>query len=175
MRQAIRRFMVCEAATFIVAALIHFGVLATGFGHQRAGTAESVIAVALLTGFAWSLAPGRSIRLIGLTAQGFALMGTLVGVFMIAIGVGPRTVPDIAYHVIIVIILISGLIVAARAEGRALTNPPQKVLNRKLRIEATPPCTGANGQHSRSEANDEKGFEGLHRDETGAMRYVLLW
>jgi hypothetical protein len=119
MRQAIRRLMVCEAATFIVAALIHFGVLAHEFEHQRAGTAESVIAVALLSGFAWSLAPGRSIRLIGLTAQGFALMGTLVGVFMIAIGVGPRTVPDIAYHVIIVIVVISGLIVATRAPKAA--------------------------------------------------------
>ena len=107
--------MVCEAATFIVAALIHFGVLAQGFEHQKAGTAESVIAVVLLTGFGWSLAAGRSIRLIGLIAQGFALIGTLVGIFTIAIGVGPRTVPDIAYHVLIVIVLVSGLVVAARA------------------------------------------------------------
>ena len=90
-------------------------MLAHGFEYQKAGTAESVIAVVLFTGFAWSLAPGRSIRLIGLTAQGFALMGTLVGVFTIAIGVGPRTVPDIAYYVLIVIVLISGLVVAARA------------------------------------------------------------
>jgi hypothetical protein len=115
MRQTIRLFMLFEAATFVVAALVHFGVLAHGFEHQKAGTAESVIAAALLTGFAWSLAPGRSSRVIGLTAQGFALMGTLVGVFTIAIGVGPRTVPDITYHVLIVIVLISGLAVAARA------------------------------------------------------------
>jgi hypothetical protein len=115
MRQTIRLFMLFEAATFVVAALIHFGVLAHGFEHQKAGTAESVIAVVLLTGFAWSLAAGRSTRLIGLAAQGLALMGTLVGVFMIAVGVGPRTVPDIAYHVLIVIVLTSGLVVAARA------------------------------------------------------------
>jgi len=115
MTQAIRRFMLFEAATFVVAALIHFGVLAHGFEHQRAGIAESVIAAVLLTGFIWSVASRRSSRLIGLIAQGFALLGTLVGVFTIAIGVGPRTVPDVAYHAIIVIVLLSGLVVAARS------------------------------------------------------------
>jgi hypothetical protein len=54
MRQAVRVFMLFEAATFAVAALIHFGVLAHGFEHQKAATAESVIAVVLLTGLAWS-------------------------------------------------------------------------------------------------------------------------
>jgi hypothetical protein len=44
-----------------------------------------------------------------------ALMGTLVGVFTIVIGVGPRTVPDVAYPVLIVTVLMSGLVVAARA------------------------------------------------------------
>lgn len=29
---------------------------------------------------------------------GFALLGTFVGVFTIAIGIGPRTVPDIVFH-----------------------------------------------------------------------------
>ena len=52
---------------------------------------------------------------IGLIAQGFALLGTLVGVFTIAIGVGPRTVPDVAYHAIIVLVLLPGLVVAARS------------------------------------------------------------
>jgi hypothetical protein len=39
---------------------------------------------------------------------------TLVGLFTIAIGVGPRTIPDVAYHVGIVVVLIWGLSVAAR-------------------------------------------------------------
>jgi hypothetical protein len=60
MRQAIRLFMLFEAATFVVAAPIHFGALAHGLEHQKAATFERVIAVVLLTGFAWSLAPGRS-------------------------------------------------------------------------------------------------------------------
>jgi hypothetical protein len=63
MRQVIRRFMLFEATTFVVAALIHFGVLAHGFEHHEAATAESVTAVVLLTGLGWSAAPGRSIPL----------------------------------------------------------------------------------------------------------------
>jgi len=54
-------------------------------------------------------------RAAGLGAQAFALVGTLVGIFTIAIGVGPRTGPDIAYHIAIVAVLVAGLIVAARA------------------------------------------------------------
>jgi branched-subunit amino acid permease len=47
--------------------------------------------------------------------QGFALLATCVGLFTIAVGVGPRTVPDVAYHVAIVIVLLWGLMVARRA------------------------------------------------------------
>jgi hypothetical protein len=50
MNGAIRRFMLFEAATFAVAALIHCGLLAHGFEHHKAATAESVTAVVLLTG-----------------------------------------------------------------------------------------------------------------------------
>jgi hypothetical protein len=39
---------------------------------------------------------------------------TLVGVFVIIIGIGPRTVPDVVYHVTIVAVLIYGLVVAGR-------------------------------------------------------------
>jgi hypothetical protein len=49
MRQVVRRFMLFEATAFVVAALIHVGVLARGFEHRKAGIAESVIATVLLT------------------------------------------------------------------------------------------------------------------------------
>lgn len=115
MAQAIRFFLFFEAATFLAAALIHFGLLVDGYEHQAAGTAESVIGIVLLVGLALTWIRPESIRLIGLAAQAFALVGTLVGIVTIAIGVGPRTVPDIAYHIGIVIVLVSGLVVAARA------------------------------------------------------------
>jgi hypothetical protein len=53
--------------------------------------------------------------LAGLIGQAFALVGTLVGLFTIAIGVGPRTAPDVTYHVIILVVLAWGLVVTLRA------------------------------------------------------------
>lgn len=55
---------------------------------------------------------------IGLAVQGFALLGTLVGLFTIAVGVGPRTVPDLVFHAGIVAVLVWGLIVTARAVSK---------------------------------------------------------
>lgn len=117
--QRIRVFLVFEAATFLVAALFHFGVLVAGYRHQEAGIAESVIAVVLLLGLAVSLLRPTWTREAGIAAQGFALLGTLVGLFTIAVGVGPRTVPDIVYHVGIVAVLIWGFMVAVGARTSA--------------------------------------------------------
>jgi hypothetical protein len=119
MTRTIRLFLLSQGAAFTAAALTHFGVLTSGYEHQKAGTAESVIAAVLLLGLALTWIRPRAARTIGLAAQGFALLGTLVGIFTIAVGVGPRTVPDIAYHLVIVVALVAGLIVAARAQPPA--------------------------------------------------------
>ena len=116
--RAIRFFLLFEAATYVGAALVHFGILIGGYEHRAAGSAESVIAAVLLAGLATTwLAPAVT-RGTGLAAQTFALLGTLVGLFTIAIGVGPRTVPDLAYHVSIVAVLIWGLVVAKRTPSK---------------------------------------------------------
>jgi hypothetical protein len=73
----------------------------------------------LPSGLAWSWIRPASTRRAGLAAQGFALFGTLVGLVTIAIGVGPRTIPDIAYHFAIVAVLVWGLVVARRAPSAA--------------------------------------------------------
>lgn len=117
MRQRIQLFLLFEAAAFFGAALIHFGVLMHGYEHQKAGTAETVIGVVLLLGLVVTWIRPGSTRGAGLAAQGFALLGTLVGIFTIAIGVGPRTLPDIVYHIGIVVALVSGLVVSARARS----------------------------------------------------------
>jgi hypothetical protein len=122
MTNVIRLFMLFEAASFVVAALVHSGVLIQGYAHQEARTAEGVIAIVLLVGLALTWIRPAWTRQVGLAAQGFALLGTLVGVFTIAIGVGPRTVLDVAYHISIVIVLMWGLIVAARAQSDGVTN-----------------------------------------------------
>lgn len=117
-----RSFLLAEAASFAAAALVHFGVLFHGYEHGKAGTAESVIASVLLIGLALAWIRPASTRAAGLAVQAFALLGTLVGIFTIAVGVGPRTVPDVAYHAGIVAVLVWGLVAAARAtpEGRPL-------------------------------------------------------
>jgi hypothetical protein len=110
----IRRFLGLEVTAFLAAALVHAGVLVGGYEHRQARIAESVIAAVLLAGLACSwLWPGWT-RRAGLVVQGFALLGTLVGAFTIAIGVGPRTLPDIVYHVGLLIVLGWGLAVTAR-------------------------------------------------------------
>jgi len=110
--RTIQFFMLFEAATFIAAALIHSGMLIAGYEHDKARIAESVIAIVLLatvvSTWMWPVWTRRA----GIAGQGFALMLTLIGVFTIIVGVGPRTIPDIAYHAAIVAVLVWGLIIA---------------------------------------------------------------
>src|SRR5205814_9642343 len=57
--RAIRFFLLFEAATYVGAALVHFGILIGGYEHRAAGTAERVSAAVLLAGFATTwLTPG---------------------------------------------------------------------------------------------------------------------
>jgi hypothetical protein len=119
MTRVIRLFMVLEAASFAAASLIHAGAAIAGYEHSQAGVAGGVIAVVLIIGLMLSPVRRSWTRVIGLVAQGFALLGTLVGLFTIAIGVGPRDVPDLAFHAGIVVVLVWGLIVAARAGSQA--------------------------------------------------------
>ena len=51
----------------------------------------------------------------GLVTQGFALFGTLIGMVTIIVGVGPRTNPDILYHLCMVGLLSWGLLYTIRA------------------------------------------------------------
>lgn len=111
---ALRRLLFLEAATFVLAALIHVGLLITGYEHREAAIAESVIGLVLIAGGVATWLRPRSAHKYGLATQGFALVGTLVGIFTIAIGVGPRTVPDVAYHIAIVTVLLFGITATAR-------------------------------------------------------------
>jgi hypothetical protein len=116
----IRLFLLFEAATFVTASLIHNGVPIRGDEHAAAAQAESIIAGVLLAGLATSWVRPHWTRPAGLIAQGFALLGTLVGITTILAGVGPRTVPDLVYHIGIVIVLAWGLVVTWRSKfGRS--------------------------------------------------------
>jgi hypothetical protein len=122
MRNRIRVYLIVEAAAFATAALIHSGRVISGYAHREAFIAETVIAAVLAAGILLTWMRPGAVRGIGLAAQGFALFWTLVGVVMIAVGVGPRTAPDVAYHAAIVLVLIAGLLTAWRAR------PPVRVV-----------------------------------------------
>src|SRR5262245_58693439 len=115
MVRAIRLFLSLEATAFIVAAFIHFGMVIVGYAHRRARLAQGWIPVGSLLGLALTWIFPRSTPAIGMAVQGFALLGTLVGVVMTGIGIGPQTAPDVAYHIGMVVGLVSGVGVAARA------------------------------------------------------------
>jgi hypothetical protein len=110
----VRTFLGIEAAAFGVAALVHAGVLVDGYQHREAAIAESVIAGVLTLGLVVSLVRPSWSRAAGLAAQAFALVGTFVGLFTMAIGVGPQSGFDLALHVGFVALLIAGLAVVAR-------------------------------------------------------------
>lgn len=111
-----------EATTFVIAAFIHAGILITGYEHQKACIAETVIATVLIGGLIASWLQPRWTYKAAFSVQGFALLGTLIGVFTIAIGVGPRTIPDLLYHAIILAVLGWGLKIAARNQGNVNQN-----------------------------------------------------
>jgi len=115
MRTTIRLFLFIEGISFLLASMIHRGALIAGYAHQQASIAETSIAVVLLVALGLTWLWTAQTRLIATAAQALALFGTLVGIFTIAVGVGPRTGPDIAYHITILAVLTWGLVVAARA------------------------------------------------------------
>lgn len=115
--QAARAWMLTEALTLGIASMVHAGRIVPGFAHAQARTAEAVIAAVLVLASAatwWRPLAARRSAILG---QGFALAGTLVGLLTIALGVGPRTVPDIAYHAVLLVLLLTGLTVAVRCRA----------------------------------------------------------
>jgi hypothetical protein len=103
-----------EVLLFLAASLLHRGLLANGYEHARAATAESVIGCVLVVGLLVSFFYPGAMRSAALIVQGFALLGVAVGVTMIAIGIGPRTVLDLTLHAIMAAVLVLGLFIARR-------------------------------------------------------------
>jgi hypothetical protein len=108
----IQIFLLVEGLSFGIASLIHSGRLIQGYAHPQARIAESVIAAVLFGGLILTWIRPGSLRQVGIAAQGLALLGTLIGVFTIIVGVGPSTLPDIVYHIGIILVLGWGLRVA---------------------------------------------------------------
>lgn len=117
LKQMMHALLGVESISFLLAAMIHAGILTPGYTHLEAMIAEGVIGIVLLVGLTMTVVRPRSLFSIATVVQAFALLVTLVGAGAIIVGVGPRTVPDIAYHVVILVVLVVGLEVAWRAAG----------------------------------------------------------
>jgi hypothetical protein len=110
----VRGFLLVQVAIFLVAVAIHFGQLPVGDRHRAAGTAESVIAAVLLAGLLLTWTPSPWNRRAAVAAQTLGIVGVLVGLFTIAVGIGPRTALDLALHGAMLLTLVAGLAVTLR-------------------------------------------------------------
>jgi hypothetical protein len=115
--QSIRFFLLGETVAFGVAAMVHAGILPLGYAHEGAYVPEGIIGGVLLVGLALTFVLPTRTRVIGLAAQGFALAGSLIGLYVGLIGVGPNTAPDFVFHAGIILTLLWGLVTAAHREG----------------------------------------------------------
>ena len=105
----VRGFLFVQIAMFLVLATIHFGLLIGGYRHPAAGTTESVIVVVLVFGFLLTWTPTPWSQRAATAAQSFGTLGVLVGLFTIALGIGPRTILDLSLNVVLLLTLIAGL------------------------------------------------------------------
>ena len=112
--QAARAWMLAEALALGVASTVHAGLLVPGYAHSQARIAEAVIATVLVLASVETWLRPEHARRAAIFGQGFALVGTLVGLLTIVLGIGPHTVPDVAYHALLLAVLVTGLTVAVR-------------------------------------------------------------
>lgn len=109
--------MATVAASLAVASALHVSGHVHGraeppFDAGHAGTAEAIIAAVLVLGLVVMLRSEAYGRVAGLAATGFATAGFLLGLTITARG---GHWPDIAYHLVILPVLVGSLVVLARA------------------------------------------------------------
>ncbi|MDM0010446.1 hypothetical protein QTI51_36570 [Variovorax sp. J22G73] len=111
---AARAWLLTEALVLGTASMVHAGFLVPGYAHAAARTAEAVIATVLVLAAVETWLRPHDARRAALFGQGFALLGTLVGLGTIVAGIGPHTVPDVVFHALLLSLLVMGLTWAVR-------------------------------------------------------------
>lgn len=112
----VRGFLLVQIAIFLVLLSIHFGLLIGGYRHRAAGITELVITSVLVLGLLLTWMPPWSQRA-ATAAQSFGTLGVLVGLFTIALGIGPRTFLDLSLNVVLLLALVAGLASTKRGAG----------------------------------------------------------
>jgi hypothetical protein len=112
--RTVRGFLLVQIAMFLVLVTIHFGLLIGGYRHPAAATTESVIAGVLVLGLLLTRTRPPWSQRAATAAQLFGTLGVLVGLFTIALGIGPRTTLDLCLNVVLLLTLIAGLAITRR-------------------------------------------------------------
>jgi peptidoglycan/LPS O-acetylase OafA/YrhL len=120
--------MAFEAATLAVASVVHLaGYTPAGskppFNASHAGVAEAIIGVVLVYGAVEVLRSSRRAWAAAVAATSFAILGFLLGLTITTQG---GDVPDVAYHLIMLPVLIASLVILARS-GRSEASRAQRV------------------------------------------------
>ena len=115
----VRGFLLAQIAVFLVLVAIHSGLLIGGYRHPAAGTTEAVIAAVLVFGLLLTWTPPPWSKRAATAAQAFGTLGVLVGLFTIALGIGPRTILDLCLNMVLLLTLIAGLARTKSGAGHA--------------------------------------------------------
>ena len=111
--------MFVEAIAFFIASAVHSGAFIDVSVDPAANIAEGIIGAVLLVGAIVTTVRPLWTRVVGVLAQGFGLLGSLIGLYLAIRGVGPNTVPDVIFHVAIVAMLAIGVVAALRVPARS--------------------------------------------------------
>jgi uncharacterized protein YjeT (DUF2065 family) len=110
----VRRLMAIESISLLIAAALHAGLVIPG-PFDTAAIFETSIALVLLPGLAIATARPAWAGWAALATQAFALIGTAIGLVLVVRGVGPNSVPDVVYHVVLIALIAIGLGLAWQA------------------------------------------------------------
>lgn len=109
-----RVFMFIEAISFFFAAAVHGGVLIHGREHTVIHVGETFMGIVLAAGVVASGLVPRHARAIAFGTQIFAFFGTVLGLLLIAVGIGPSSVPGLTFNAAVLLLLCLGLFFAWR-------------------------------------------------------------
>lgn len=122
--ERLRLIMSFQILLFITGALSHSGYLPFSYVHFQARIAETIITVLLTIGLASTFTKKPSKFKLTTATQVLSLLGTLVGVVMISVGVGPRTNFDYGLHAAMIVLFLLALKMLVRPNRIAFDKLP---------------------------------------------------
>lgn len=119
--QILQGFLAVEAVAYAMMAIVHL-LEPSGERDLWAAIPELIIAAALTVGFTLSWTRPRTALKSIIAAQTFALLFTLLGMFIVIMTLTPETVPNLIFHASVAVIFVVGLAIAPPAAKRRSTS-----------------------------------------------------